>query len=94
MRELRISPNSDITLESNQRQGTTPAKAISEAIRFREEHQLESVELHYGGFTMLIDETTDFKELLSEYYGWLELQKIKDCQTKYTNSENTILNEE
>lgn len=70
MRYFKISPNSDISLNSVIRSGNTPEKAIKEAIEFVKEHGLNSVDLNYGGFTMCIDSEVNVNELVLEFYHW------------------------
>ena len=84
MRYLKFHTDSAITLEATTASGTTPAKAIQEAIDFVQIQGLESVDLKYHGFTMLIEPTTILKELLSEYMEWegLYAEKVKNSITQ------------
>jgi len=80
MRHLKFNKDSAITLEATTASGTTPAKAIQEAIEFVRLQGLESVDLIYHGFTMLIEPTTSLNRLLSEYLEWecLYAEKVKN----------------
>jgi len=79
MRYIKFHQDSAIRLEATNANGTTPAKAIQEAIDFVQIQGLESVDLGYHGFTMMITPDTDLKEKLSEYmeWEWLYAEKVK-----------------
>lgn len=77
MRHLKFHKDSAITLEATTATGTTPAKAIQEAIEFVQLQGLESVDLIYGGFLMCIEPASNLKELVTEYMEWEHLQNEK-----------------
>lgn len=80
MRHLKFHKDSAITLEATTASGTTPAKAIQEAIDFVQLQGLEAVDLKYHGFTMLIEPTTSLRRLVTEYMEWERLyaEKVKN----------------
>jgi hypothetical protein len=80
MRYIKFHQDSAIRLEATKSTNTTPAKAINEAIDFVQIQGLESVDLIYSGFTMMITPDTDLKEKLSEYmeWEWLYSNKVKN----------------
>lgn len=84
MRHLKFSNDSEIILEATNEPGTTPAKAINEAIDFVKIQELKSVDLKYGGYTMLIEPTVNVSEMVAEYRYWQSLQaeKVKNSITQ------------
>jgi len=76
MQFFEFSPLSKIYLNGKSTSDNTPEKCIKEAIEFVKEHNIQSLELYYDGFQMLIEPSTDLKELVSEFIRWQNRQTI------------------
>jgi len=76
MQYLEFSPISIITLKGRSISDNTPEKSIREAIEFVSVHHIESIELDYDGFLMLIEPSTDLNGLVSEFVRWRSRQTM------------------